>query len=190
VNGATYQPGEVVKASYSCADTGGSGLATCQGTVANGANIDTSVGSHTFTVTATDNAGNSSAVSVTYNVPGYTFDGFYSPIMNPPSLNTVTAGNTAPFKFRVFDTAGKEVTGTSGFSFAWRTISCQSPFGEVTPEPYATAATSNPTFRYDTNSKFFVFNAQTSKQWNGACRRFAVTLPDKTTRYAYVTFIK
>ena len=40
--GATYTQGQVVLADFSCADTGGSGLATCVGDVPDGAGIDTS----------------------------------------------------------------------------------------------------------------------------------------------------
>jgi uncharacterized repeat protein (TIGR01451 family) len=67
--GGTYQLNALVGASYACMD-GGSGLASCSGTVANGSPIDTSsTGTKTFTVNATDNVGNSSSpVNVSYNV--------------------------------------------------------------------------------------------------------------------------
>jgi hypothetical protein len=69
-SGAVYGLGEHVAAGYACTDEpGGSGVATCAGTVANGAAIDTSsVGQKTFRVDATDNAGNSASKSVTYTV--------------------------------------------------------------------------------------------------------------------------
>ena len=55
-------------ASYSCADSG-SGAATCQGTLANGAGIDTTTtGQKTFTVSSRDNVGNLSTASLNYNV--------------------------------------------------------------------------------------------------------------------------
>ncbi len=68
--GATYSFYQVVNASYSCQDeAGGSGLKSCQGTVANGSAIDTaSSGTKTFTVTATDNAGNQQVLTHTYSV--------------------------------------------------------------------------------------------------------------------------
>ncbi|HMQ24498.1 MAG TPA: choice-of-anchor Q domain-containing protein, partial [Acidimicrobiales bacterium] len=69
-DGATYERDEVVTADYSCADeVGGSGIATCEGTVPDDDPIDTStVGSHDFTVTATDMAGNESSVTHSYTV--------------------------------------------------------------------------------------------------------------------------
>ncbi|HYF44558.1 MAG TPA: S8 family peptidase, partial [Acidimicrobiales bacterium] len=67
--GASYTQGQAVNASFSCSDTGGSGLASCVGTVANGSPIDTAtVGTRTFTVTARDNAGNDTVVSRNYEV--------------------------------------------------------------------------------------------------------------------------
>ena len=65
---AVYTLKQSVAANYSCAD-GGSGIAKCTGTVAGGANLDTtSVGIKTFIVTASDAAGNTSTQSVTYTV--------------------------------------------------------------------------------------------------------------------------
>jgi hypothetical protein len=66
---AIYNLGQAVTASYSCTDTGGSGLATCTGPVANGAAIDTAAaGVKSFTVSATDGAGNPSTKTVHYTV--------------------------------------------------------------------------------------------------------------------------
>lgn len=59
-----------VKTSYTC-DDGGSGLASCTGTQPSGATLQTglnALGAHPFTVTATDAAGNTTAVTHTYTV--------------------------------------------------------------------------------------------------------------------------
>ena len=67
-NGATYASGSTVDASYACSDAT-SGVATCSGTVADGAAIKTgSAGIKKFTVTSTDNAGNKTTQSVSYTV--------------------------------------------------------------------------------------------------------------------------
>ena len=69
-DGALYQVGQMATAEFLCADeAGGSGLASCVGDVADGADIDTStVGSHDFTVTATDGVGNETVVTNRYTV--------------------------------------------------------------------------------------------------------------------------
>ncbi len=75
----TYFTGSVVKAAYSCTD-GGSGVATCIGSALSGSAVDTAtVGSHSFTVDATDAAGNHTQQVITYVVA------------TPPPPPTVTA---------------------------------------------------------------------------------------------------
>jgi hypothetical protein len=67
-NNATYAQNQTVTAAYGCTDAT-SGVASCTGSVAVGANIPTAtLGAHTFSVTATDNAGNSVTKSVSYSV--------------------------------------------------------------------------------------------------------------------------
>jgi Tol biopolymer transport system component len=66
--GAVYELGQVVKAEFTCADAG-SGPATCSGTPANGAPLDTSsAGTKTITVTATDLVGHTTTFTRTYEV--------------------------------------------------------------------------------------------------------------------------
>jgi virginiamycin B lyase len=67
--GASFMVGDAVAADYSCADAGGSGLASCTGPVPSGTPIDTSsAGPHDFTITATDGAGNTASVTHGYTV--------------------------------------------------------------------------------------------------------------------------
>src|SRR5205823_2275071 len=66
-NGAHYKQGQKVNANYHCSDP--SGVAFCQGPVANGHPIDTStLGTQTFTVQATDKLGHTSRKTVHYTV--------------------------------------------------------------------------------------------------------------------------
>ena len=69
-DGASYTLGQAVNADYACEDeAGGSGIASCEGPMANGSPIDTSTpGTKTFQVTATDNAGNTASLNHTYTV--------------------------------------------------------------------------------------------------------------------------
>jgi hypothetical protein len=68
VNGATYTPGQIVNAAYSC-NEGGSGEVSCGGPVAVGAPIDTvTPGVKTFAVTSVDAVGNSATSTVSYTV--------------------------------------------------------------------------------------------------------------------------
>lgn len=68
VDGATFLQGQVVPAEYSCTDADDTDV-DCVGDVANGQPIDTStLGTHTFEVTATDEHGASSSTTATYTV--------------------------------------------------------------------------------------------------------------------------
>ena len=70
-DGANYAViGPAVVVSYACSDAG-SGVASCTGTQPDGSTLPTglfALGTHTFTVTATDNVGNVTTVTHTYRV--------------------------------------------------------------------------------------------------------------------------
>ena len=67
-NDASYEQDAIVNADYSCDDTL-SGIASCVGPVATGAAIDTATeDAKSFTVTATDEAGNATTVTHNYTV--------------------------------------------------------------------------------------------------------------------------
>ena len=69
VEGAQYVQGSAVAASYNCTDETDAVVGYCAGTVADGANVDTSVlGPGTFTVTARDAAGNETVETRRYTV--------------------------------------------------------------------------------------------------------------------------
>ena len=99
-DGAVYSLGQSVVAAYSCEDQpGASGVASCHGTVPSGASVDTSsFGKHSFEVSASDRAGNTSSKIVTYTV-AYEFDGFRSPVKNTPNMNKWKAGQPVPIRF-------------------------------------------------------------------------------------------
>ena len=89
VNSGVYNQGQVVDASYSCAAAEGATISSCSGPVAGGTPIDTSTaGAHTFTVTATDNLGQSTSSTANYTV--------VSPTSSPTSSPTGSQGSTGP----------------------------------------------------------------------------------------------
>src|SRR4051794_826441 len=107
--GATYDLGANVTADYTCADDdGGSGIASCSGDVADGEAIDTAtLGAKSFSVTATDRAGNGSSKTVTYFV-GFDFSGFFR-LANRPRVNVVRSGAVIPIAFSLNGYKGKNV---------------------------------------------------------------------------------
>ena len=120
---ATYQLNASVVASYVCSD-GGSGVASCQGPVANAGPFDTSsTGAKTFTVTSIDNVGNPSTLTATYNVATtqtITFGGLANKTLaqSPVTVtatpgasgNPVTFSTTTPLVCTSGGTNGSEIT--------------------------------------------------------------------------------
>jgi hypothetical protein len=112
-SGSTYLEGQVVTANYGCTDLGGSGVATCVGTVATLSAINTSaVGSHSFSVSASDKAGNVSSTTVHYTVV-FGFGGFLSPL--PKQVN---AGSTIPVKFTLTNALGQAIPSATAAQLA------------------------------------------------------------------------
>jgi Domain of unknown function (DUF5122) beta-propeller len=100
-DGARFRVGQVVNAQYSCTDDG---PVTCAGNVPNGSAIDTATaGAKTFTVTATDTAGNSDVKSASYTVDGS------APAISiavPSDGASLVAGTKLPVSFSCSDDDG------------------------------------------------------------------------------------
>jgi len=102
-SGTVYALNQAVAASYACADNV-SAVATCVGPVSNGANVDTkTAGTKTFTVNASDVAGNTSSRSVAYQVLCH-----YVTIT--PSPSSVAQGGTVTVTGRLMSCASTTQT--------------------------------------------------------------------------------
>jgi hypothetical protein len=136
VNDATYTLNQVVNASYSCTDA--VGVATCQGPVPTGTALDTStVGPQTFTVTATDAAGNQSQVVRQYSVAlptvttchGEPSRQILAPI-NADGSSRFLAGLPVLARFRVCGEGGQS-RGTPGLVTSFRLVRSTTAAGVV-----------------------------------------------------------
>lgn len=95
-DGATYFYQQQVAAAYSATDTV-SGIASVSGTTANGSPIETSsLGARTFTVNATDHAGNAASTSVTYTVKLPASTVTLQPPLNGSAPTVVKSGRSLP----------------------------------------------------------------------------------------------
>jgi hypothetical protein len=93
-DGQHFTAGDMVASVFSCDDPGGSGVASCSGpaTLYTG-----TAGDQAFTVTATDNAGNTNSKTVTYHVDPYVSIPFLLPPPTPPvSTPPVTTPKPPP----------------------------------------------------------------------------------------------
>ncbi len=156
VDGLSYALGSSPAASYDCSDET-SGLVSCEGSIANGAVLDTStVGSHVFVVKADDSAGNTSEASVTYTVI-YTTDGFSGAVNNMPTINTGKGGRTYPLKWQLKDVTGHYISSLSAISsIVYKAASC-SDFSAST-DALETEASGGTSLRYDSVANQYVYN--------------------------------
>ena len=106
-----YTLNEAAAAAYACTD-GGSGIASCTGTTAMGAPIDTaSTGTKAYSAMATDAAGNVANATVAYSVvvppPTFTIRALYDP------LREHNRGSAIPIKLQVENATGTNVSSTN-----------------------------------------------------------------------------
>jgi hypothetical protein len=117
---ATYTYGQVVDASYSCTAGAGLTLSTCVGPVANVSPINTTtVGSNSFTVTATDTDGQSTSVTHDYNVT----------VLPPTVTLTTPPSGTPTYTYGQVVDANYSCTAGGGSTLS----SCVGPVGSGSP---------------------------------------------------------
>jgi len=148
--------------------------------------LDTStVGTHTFTVTATDIAGNSGSSSCTYRVI-YDFQGaggFGPPVANPPDTNTVRAGSTVPVKWQLPDGQGGYVSVLGVVtSLTTQEVLCLDLSSSTNEVPASTSGNSG--LHYDATTQQFIYNWNTGRSMAGKCYVFFLRLNDGSVHHA------
>ena len=186
VNGALYVLNQAVASDYACTDAL-SGINTCAGPVADGANFNTStVGPHSFAVNATDVAGNPASLTHTYAVQ-YSFLGFFSPVDNLPVLNGVNAGRAIPLKWELRDALGNPVLNLANVAgITYVQIAC----GSESVDPMEYVADDSGTSELRLTATGYHFNWKTEKGFANRCYTLRVALNDSTVHEAKFKFKK
>ncbi|GGI44964.1 hypothetical protein SAMN04489721_2655 [Agromyces flavus] len=135
----------------------------------------TEVGTHKFTATAIDRAGNVATTSLTYEVLAWNVKGFTSPVDMAGVLNTVKGGSTVPMKFEIF--AGTtELTSLSEVTkFAAAEVTCVG--SDVITDEIEFTVTGGTQLRYDATAGQYIQNWATPKK-PGSCYRVTMTARD------------
>ena len=135
-------------------------------------------GEHSFTVRATDAAGNSAERTHRYQVrQPYVFDGFLAPLLNTPLVNRGPAGRTFPVKFRLTNAAGVLIGDAAAIVAITVTPSaCGAASAEVMGDE-TTMDTGG--LKYDATTGVWHFNWKTTKAQAG-CWALEVRLADGT----------
>ena len=139
----------------------------------------------TIRVQVTDSTGLTGIDTATVQIQ-WTFTGFFSPLSNPPTENTVKAGSALPVKFMLSGNDGLNVI-ASGYpkSIAY---TCGTP---VASRPLdGGTATSSGGFTFNAATGTYTYNWKTDKSWKNSCRRFVLKLTDNTFHYVDIHFVK
>lgn len=157
VEGTPVLAGSPVRAAYACTDEpGGSGIATCAGPVASGASFVPALGAQTFTVTASDVAGNTATASVTILA--------FSRI-EAPLTGMLRPGEGVPFTLGMgLDPRSRAAVLAEGSPVS-RQVDCADPSMSLGP---ATAAEVKPA--HVRNDGSLSFRWRTDRGWAGQCR--------------------
>ncbi|HEX8501085.1 MAG TPA: immunoglobulin-like domain-containing protein [Pyrinomonadaceae bacterium] len=141
------------------------------------------IGTYTLTYSATDASGNTGTATRTVNVV-YNFAGFFSPVANLPTFNSVKAGQSIPVKFSLGGNQGLNIFAAG--SPASGAIACgSSGDANVIDETQAAGGSG---LSYDAASGTYTYVWKTEKSWAGTCRQFVIQLTDGTYHRANFQF--
>jgi hypothetical protein len=182
-NTGSYLLNAAVASNYQCLD-GGSGVQTCTGPVANGANFNTSsVGAKTFTVNAKDNVNNASTASNSYDVlyasGGACYGDAGHQILQPINADGSSVwkqGATVPAKFRVCDANGVTI-GTPGVVIAFNLIQIVGGT-QTSVDETVVSTTPDMAFRWDATAQQWIFNISTTALSANQTYMFQIQLND------------
>jgi probable HAF family extracellular repeat protein len=105
----------------------------------------------------------------------YSFSGFFRPVDNPPTLNTVKAGSAVPVKFSLGGYEGLDIF-SEGYPKS-RRIDCSSSAPLDTVEQ-TTRAAGGSSLSYDATTERYTYAWKNKKAWSGTCRQLVVQLDD------------
>jgi hypothetical protein len=143
------------------------------------------LGQSVVTCSAMDNAGN--IATTTFNVyVVYQFTGFFQPIDNQPTSNSVKAGQSVPVKFSL---NGNQTLNIFAADFpASKQVNCTSGAPIDALETIDTPGASGLTYDSSTNQYHYVWKTQSS--WGSQCRILVVRFKDGNEYTALFQFKK
>ncbi len=114
----------------------------------------------------------------------YDFDGFFAPVNNPPTLNSVKAGRAIPVKFSLGGDQGLDIL-ADGYPKAQQ-ISCDDD--AVTDGVEETVTAGHSSLSYDAATDTYSYVWKTDKAWSNTCQQLVVKLSDGSIHRANFEF--
>ena len=185
----TYSPGVSIngaKLTFLCPACLGSAVTVADATL--DGNLPGS-GSATFSVAETSHTWTSShfdSFNVYYEgtTQPFSFAGFFPPVDNPPTINTVKAGSAIPVKFSLGGNQGLNILAPGSPTSQQIACNSQAPIDAI--ESTVTAGGSS--LSYDPSTDQYVYVWKTGKSWAGTCRQLDVQLSDGSHHVADFEF--
>ena len=112
----------------------------------------------------------------------YNFTGFFSPVANPPTLNSVNAGKAVPVKFSLSGDKGLNIFAAGNPYSVSFNCNTNDPGVDVTE----TLNAGGSSLSFDNGQYIYVWKTQSS--WAGSCRQLILTLNDGTVHTANFKF--
>jgi uncharacterized protein len=116
----------------------------------------------------------------------YDFTGFFQPVDNQPTVNSVKAGQAIPVKFSLAGDQGLDIFAT-GYPKSIQT-NCDTT-GETDPIE-TTVSAGGSGLSYDATAGVYTYTWKTDKLWANTCRQLRVTLHDGSQHVADFKFKK
>jgi len=147
-----------------------------------GATFSVTETTHTWTSTHSD------AYDVDYQgttqTPAFNFTGFFPPVDNPPTINTVKAGSAIPVKFSLGGNQGLNILAFGSPSSGQVACANGAPLDAI----QTTVTAGGSSLSYDPTTGQYVYVWKTDKAWAGTCRQLDVQLSDGTSHLADFEF--
>ena len=141
---------------------------------------------NTLSFTADFDDGSEGIYTADVKLLSYRFVGFFAPVVNPPVLNKVEAGETIPVKFSLNGNQGLQIF-NAGYP-ASQQIACASRFPVNTSVQSVNANTAD--MSYNVRKDRYSFDWKTAKSWKNTCRQLIIKLKDNSTHTANFKFTK
>lgn len=174
-DGSVFTSGSGPVADFTCTDDGGSGVATCMGTVADGARVDTGPGAHRFEVIATDVAGNTASATTSYLA--------FSSIGGSIPSGTQRAGLWATLELGLGAPSQRDPSSlvANGFPVS-RQVDC-------TDRSVTIGAATPADVRLSTRKDLLIVRWRTERSWAGTCRSITLRFSAAGWQGSDATFV-
>ena len=133
---------------------------------------------------------NFNSISVPNEDLVYTFNGFFQPVDNFPSLNVVKAGSAVPVKFSLGGNVGLGIftVGPNFLPNSPSSIQIKCDVLSTQDDIEQTVTAGNSSLQFDPGSNQYIYVWKTDKSWTGTCRQLTVNLNDGSTHTANFKF--